>query len=278
MFKIGDFSKLTNLTVRALHHYEKLELLLPEKIDKFSNYRYYSAKQLEQVNKIKVFQEIGLPLKTIKKMLNDDDMRFLELHYDLRMTEIQEEIDELMKKRAIVKMYQEKIKERSCVEKYNVTLKTVPERNVMAIRKIIPTYEAEHALWNDLHEEFLNQKVKMANPPSGMTIYHDEEYKEKDIEIEVQSNIVGNYLDTDNVQFFTAPEFVMASVIFNGDFDQMSEVTQALASWIEANQYEITGPMINIPHVSPAQDQNSENWVTEAGFIVKKREQHSLGQ
>lgn len=270
MFKIGDFSKLTNLTVRALHHYEKLEILLPEKIDNFSNYRYYSAKQLEQVNKIKMLQEIGLSLKTIKKMLEEDDLRFLELHYELRMSEIQEEIDELLKKQAIVKMYQEKIKERNCMEKYSVTLNTIPERNVMAIRKNIPTYEDEHALWNDLHAEFLKQNVKMANPPSGMTIYHDEEYKETDIEIEIQSNIVGDYHDTDSVKFFIAPEFLMASVIFNGNFGQMPEVTQALASWIEANQYEITGPMINIPHVSPAQDPNPDNWVTEAGFIVTK--------
>jgi len=45
MFKIGDFSKLTNLTVRALHHYEELEILVPEKIDTITNYRYYSAQQ-----------------------------------------------------------------------------------------------------------------------------------------------------------------------------------------------------------------------------------------
>lgn len=39
---------------------------------------------------------------------------------------------------------------------------------------------------------------------------------------------------------------------------------------MEAHRYEISGPMINIPYVSPAQAPNLENWVTEAGDIVKK--------
>ena len=56
MFKIGDFSKLTNLSVRTLHHYESLGVLLPHHIDPENSYRYYSATQLERVNQIKMLQ------------------------------------------------------------------------------------------------------------------------------------------------------------------------------------------------------------------------------
>ncbi|TCW58206.1 MerR-like DNA binding protein [Bacillus thuringiensis] len=43
MFKIGDFSKLSSLSIRMLRHYDKVELLQPVKVDEQSGYRYYSA-------------------------------------------------------------------------------------------------------------------------------------------------------------------------------------------------------------------------------------------
>lgn len=270
MFKIGDFSKLTNLTVRALHHYEELGILLPERIDAVTNYRYYTAHQLITVNKIKMLQQIGLPLKAIKEVIQSNDMKLLEYYYELRETEIENELDELKKKQNIVKAFKEKMKEGNFMEKYNVELKKMPKRKVMAIRKVVPSFNDEHGLWNDLYEEFMKQNVKMENPPLGVTIYHDKEYRENEVDIEVQSSIIGDYKDTDDVKFYETSEFTMASVTFSGSYEQMPEVTQAIASWIEANNYVICGPMINIAHVSPAQDPNPDNWITEAGFMVCK--------
>jgi len=270
MFKIGDFSKLTNLTVRALHHYEELEILVPEKIDTITNYRYYSAQQLSLVNRIKMLQQIGLSLKAIKEVIQSNDTKILEYHYELREAEIHDELEELKKKQSIVKVFKEKIKEGSFMEKYNVGLKEMPKRKVMAIRKVVSSFNDEHGLWNDLYEEFMKQNVKMDNPPLGVTIYHDKDYKESDIDIEIQSSIVGEYKDTDNVKFYETSELTMASVTFNGSYEQMPEVTQAIASWIEANNYVICGTMLNIAYVSPAQDPNPDNWITEAGFVVCK--------
>lgn len=270
MFKIGDFSKLTNLTVRALHHYEELEILLPEKIDNFTNYRYYSANQLTVVNKIKMLQQMGLSLKAIKEVIQSNDMKLVEYHYELREAEIYDELEKLKKKQNILKICKEKMKEGNFMEKYNVELKEMPKRRVMSIRKVISSSNEEHMIWTALHEEFIKKNVKMANPPLGVTFFHDKEYKDTNIDIEVQSSIVGDYKDTDDVKFHDTSEFTMASVTFNGSYDQMPEVTQALASWIEANKYVICGPMVNISHVSPAQDPNPDNWITEAGFEVCK--------
>ena len=271
MFKIGDFSRLTNLTIRALHHYEELELLVPARIDVDSNYRYYNAQQLGVVNQIKMLQQIGLPLKVIKEVIESEDFSTLEHYYEMREIEIQEELETLQSKMAIIEAHMSTMKEEHIMQKYNVELKEMPERHIMAIRRVIPSYSDEGNLWNDLYEEFLKQKVQFTNPPLGITIFHDKGYKEENVEIEVQSSIIGDYQDTDDVKFYDYPSFTMASVTFNGSFDQMPAVTQALGIWIEANNYEITGPMLNISHVSPAQDPNPENWITESGFIVTKR-------
>ncbi|TDW16306.1 MerR family transcriptional regulator [Breznakia blatticola] len=269
MFKIGDFSKLSNLTIRALHHYEELGILIPDKIDTMSNYRYYSSSQLATANQIKMLQRIGLSLKSIKEIIDGDNPEILESGLLAREMEIQNEIAELKIKQNLIDMYKKTIHEGRSIASYHVEIKTVPKRNVMSIRKCIPSYQDEAVLWNALYEKSIQQNVKMATPYQGMSIYHDKEYKEENVDIEVQSNVVGIYENIDDVTFYETKPFVMASIIFHGSFQQMEEVTQALASWIEANHYVIDGPMIQIPHVSPAQDDNPENWITEAGYAVR---------
>ena len=46
--KIGEFSRLCRVTVRALRHYEKIKLLVPEIIDYSTGYRYYSVVQMQK--------------------------------------------------------------------------------------------------------------------------------------------------------------------------------------------------------------------------------------
>ncbi|MFV0395042.1 MAG: GyrI-like domain-containing protein [Coprobacillaceae bacterium] len=155
--------------------------------------------------------------------------------------------------------------------KYDVILKEIPERNVMSIRQVVSEFSDEGTLWNALYTEAQKQKVEYTNPPLGMTLYHDPEYKEKDIDIEVQSTIVGDYNDTEVVKFFKAPAIEVVSITFKGSHEQMPTVMQEIAKWLEINNYVISGPMINIFHVTSATESNPDNWVTEASYQVTKR-------
>jgi DNA-binding transcriptional MerR regulator len=46
MFRIGDFSRLARVSVKALRHYDRLGLLEPARTDPLNGYRYYSSEQL----------------------------------------------------------------------------------------------------------------------------------------------------------------------------------------------------------------------------------------
>ena len=52
MLKIGEFSKLSRVSVRMLRHYDDIGLLTPAYIDHFTDYRYYSESQLPTVSRI----------------------------------------------------------------------------------------------------------------------------------------------------------------------------------------------------------------------------------
>lgn len=45
-FKIGEFSKLCQVTVKTLRHYEEIGLMIPVEVDEWTGYRYYDISQL----------------------------------------------------------------------------------------------------------------------------------------------------------------------------------------------------------------------------------------
>ncbi len=84
MLKIGEFSRLSQISIKALHIYDDRGLLQPEHVDKFTGYRYYTLNQLPYAHRIMALKEMGLSLEQIGIMLNQD-MRVDELRGMFRL-------------------------------------------------------------------------------------------------------------------------------------------------------------------------------------------------
>lgn len=69
MKQIGEFAKENKVTIRALHHYEKLGLISPVKVDTFTGYRYYDDAQSDIVNAITLLKSLGFSLSEVKSLL-----------------------------------------------------------------------------------------------------------------------------------------------------------------------------------------------------------------
>ncbi|MFR6344374.1 MAG: MerR family transcriptional regulator [Christensenellales bacterium] len=62
LFSIGDVAKLFHISVSSLRYYEKIGLLMPEKVDAQTGYRYYSTRQFEVLNTIRYLRALDMPL------------------------------------------------------------------------------------------------------------------------------------------------------------------------------------------------------------------------
>ena len=71
LYKIGEFSKLVNVPVKTLRYYDEINLFKPQEIDLFSGYRYYSEKQIDDLEVILSLKEVGFRLEEIKKNKNN---------------------------------------------------------------------------------------------------------------------------------------------------------------------------------------------------------------
>ncbi len=91
MFKIGDFSKLNRVSIKALRHYDEIGLLKPVKLDDSTGYRYYSAAQLPRLNKILALKDLGFSLNKITEIIDyDQTSEFLSSMLAIRKEEIKE--------------------------------------------------------------------------------------------------------------------------------------------------------------------------------------------
>lgn len=75
MLSIGEFSVVTKLSVKALRFYHEQGILVPDRIDESTSYRYYSERSIARAEAIKLLREMGFGIGEIAEILSghDDD-------------------------------------------------------------------------------------------------------------------------------------------------------------------------------------------------------------
>lgn len=271
MLKIGDFSKLSRISIRMLRHYDEIGILHPQCVDDFTGYRYYNESQLPLAGKIQALKSLGFGLSVIKEILDQyEDVQEIKRFLLVKQKELEEEALETQQKLRLLDNTLKWLRKDGRLMDYNVTLKTVPERYVASVRQVIPAYDCEGMLWETMCRELEGQNVQQAVPCYGMAIFHDEGHKDHDPDVEIQSAVVGKYQDTEHVKFKNVPPIQIASVTYKGSYEQITRVNDAVANWVKANGYDFNGKSFCIYHVSPQETSNPDEFVTEVCFPVKK--------
>ncbi|TNE74546.1 MerR family transcriptional regulator [bacterium] len=73
---IGEVAKLARISIKTLHHFDKIGLLKPSQRDE-SGYRRYSREDLLKLQSVLFYRELKFPLKEIKKLLDAPDVNLL---------------------------------------------------------------------------------------------------------------------------------------------------------------------------------------------------------
>lgn len=97
MYRIGEFSKITNLSIRTLRYYNDIGLLIPEEVDLFTNYRYYGKRNLEDVKIIKELKAVGFTLEEIRDNWNNFSEKMFIDRKEKLLKEIEQNQDSIKK-------------------------------------------------------------------------------------------------------------------------------------------------------------------------------------
>ena len=271
LLKIGDFSKLSRISVRMLRHYDEIGLLRPVFVDQFTDYRYYAENQLPIVGRITALKDMGFRLAEINSLLAlYDDKDALDAHLAAQQKTLETLAEDTAQRLRLIETARRRLRKDEPMN-YNVTLRTLPERYCATVRMTIPRYQDEGMVWQALCRETDSMHLLPTDPCYCCVVFLDGEYKEKDVTVEAQKTVKGPYPDTEHVRFRTLPPVTYAGCTFKGGYEQINDVTAALTAWIEANGYEYAGPMFDIYHVSPHETSDPSEFVTEVCYPVRKK-------
>lgn len=272
MLKIGDFSKLSRVSIRMLRHYDEIGLLAPIRVDPDSGYRYYSEDQLPIVGRITALKDMGFGLSAIGEILPCyAQKQLVERHLRLKQAELQALSEQTAYRLRLLDTALQRLRKDDETMKYDVTLKTFPERYAATLRMNIPAYEMEGMLWSTLVSETAHLHLIPDDPCYCCVVFHDKEYKESDVDVEAQKTVKGRYPDTQHVKFRTLPPVTVASATCKGSYEQLNAVMASVATWARDNGYEFDGPAFNIYHVSPHETSDANEFVTEVCYPVQKK-------
>ena len=167
MFKIGDFSKLSQVSVKTLRYYDELGLLKPVEVDRFTGYRYYSADQLPRLNGIRALQDLGLTLEQIADLL-DQGLPAAQLRGMLRLkqAELKEQVREEQARLARVETRLKQIEQEGMVptQAYNAFLSWVQTNGYRIVGPNREIYLKTAAVAEQVHQDDASYVIEIQLP------------------------------------------------------------------------------------------------------------------
>ena len=272
MIRIGDFSKLSRVSIKALRYYDEMGLLKPVEVDRFTGYRYYEFDQLPRLYRILALKDLGFSLEEIGHLLTEslpaEQMRGM---LKLRRAEIRQQMEAEAERLERVEHWLRQIEQEDSMSKYDVVIKKIEAVKVASIRGVVPTPPDQGSLWGELMDYLNQQKARMIGPP--MAIYHDGEFQERDWDIEVCMPIVDEMTPDNRLKVYSLPGVeAVACVVHAGPFITIGEAYDAIAKWIDENGYHIVGPWreLNLRSPEPPGNQNDPDTLNEIQFPVAR--------
>ena len=231
MLKIGEFSKLSLTTVKALRYYEKEGLLIPAAVDRWTGYRFYETSQLETAARIKAYRQLNLSIEEIKSIFGGQDekeilSRKLELFKQQR-----QDIDIRL---SIISHILENTQ-----MKYQVTIKEIPETIVYYSETRLPDYSDIMQYIPAMGAECLklNPDLKCAEPPYEFCEYLDDEHRDTDILIRHNEAVVSFGVENENIKFRRIGATKVLSIYHKGAYDEIGEAYAYITKFAEDNGF-----------------------------------------
>lgn len=267
MLQIGEFSKICQVSVKTLHHYDRIGLLTPAEVDCDTGYRYYRTEQIDVMNYIQRLKRYGFSLEEIQQLITVSDNRklagALRQQRDRLKREQQETAIILKELQAHISVFERTGDIMTYQKGYTIEMKDSPAMNVLAKRAMMGVDEFGK-YYGTLFERVPKDRVT----PTGLNgaRYYDREFDRESSDIELFIGIK----EKDKADVVLEP-CQCATTVHHGGYSTLSEAYGAVVSWIAGNGYEIAGAPFDLYIKTQFDSLSPEDWETEVYFPIRKK-------
>ena len=274
MFRIGDFSNLSQVSIKALRFYDEVGLLKPTFVDGATGYRYYSANLLLRLNRILVFKELGFSLDEIASLLQDN-LNPGQVRQALRnkRIDLSRRIAKEQARLVQVESWLMQIeREASRVPDYEITIRELVPQWVASLRDRLSSYDEASALFTEL-----NRYLKRHNANGRHAArWHVCAGQGDSIDCEALVLLSRPVPESKRIAVYELPAGANACVIHEGTDETIPEAYVAAHSWINSNGYKIDGPPCEL-YWQGGVTQSDVSGVTEIRYRILKLANASVG-
>ena len=268
MFRIGEFSKLTQVSVRMLRYYDEAGLLKPAEVDRWTGHRLYSVEQIPRLDRIRYLRDSGFLISEIALALEMDDHALL-VSLNKKCLEIEQAIQKEQERLLKIAVAKEEIQGSKSELHYRISMKSIPACQVLSLRRTVPTYYSEGDLWKELSAFAEKEEIEISS--DTFTIYHDTEYREQDVDMELCAPVKKAGENREPFCFrMTEAVPAMASTMVYGEFSNIKKAYLAFAKWLQKNSnYQMSAPVRQIVHRGPWNENAPAKYLTELQIPVE---------
>jgi len=284
MWKVGEFARIAQVSIRLLHYYDQLGLLSPAAVDRSSGYRFYSADQLPRLHRILALKDLGLSLEEVARLIDGDvsaeELRGMLL---LKQAELRQRVSEEQARLDRVQQRLRFIEQEGKLPEIDVVLKSIPALHVLSLRRAVKFGRSPHYVFYQanaaLRAHGLRDRVE-----SIQGRYHSLYWMSLYAGIRPRRNLFEAAYEVDpaltddlpveeggRVRALTWPAVeTMACVVHCGADNERNRTHQALLRWMALQGYALAGPMREIYLWRGSPNETSDEHVTEIQHPIQK--------
>lgn len=243
---IGEFSRLTHLTVKSLRHYHDIGLLDPHEIDDATGYRRYATEQVPNALLIGRLRALAMPLPQVQRVLTAADPASRDAAIADHLAQMEHELDQT---RQIVSSLRALLRPDPAA--LAVTYRTLTDQVAVAITAIIDRAEVEthcEQAYSRLYAELAQHGLVPAGPAAAT---YDDAFFTQGSGIVTAYVPIGPDVTDDGLDPMIIPGGRYAVAEHAGGFDELDRTYAALGSHVARSDVVAPGPIREVYRVGP---------------------------
>ncbi|WP_369255220.1 MerR family transcriptional regulator [Geodermatophilus amargosae] len=259
MLAIGEFSRLTHLSVRTLRRYHDAGLLEPAVVDDATGYRYYGAEQIPAAQVIHRLRELDVPLTDVQRILRSADPRARAALVADHLQRLESELD---RTRAAVASLRRLLRPEPAP--LAVELRAVPATTVAAVED-----DVAHDQVLAWYAGAMAELDAVVGEPTGVPggLYDNALFEDGGGHVLVYRP-TADPPRSGRVHPVTLPAVELAVTTHVGEHDDIDVTYGELGVWVVANALAVAGPVRESYPVGPRDTADPSAWRTEIGWPV----------
>jgi DNA-binding transcriptional MerR regulator len=238
---IGDFSRMTYLSVKALRRYHDMGLLVPAVVDSYSRFRYYEPEQVPVGQVIRRFRDLGMPLEQVKEVLQAPDAT---ARNELIVAHLQQMEHALEQTRQTVASLRALL-ERPVQAPIAVEYRSVPTTRAVTISEPVAMADFEY-WWSGAFAELHNALASASAPRTGpdAALFPNEFFEAERGEVVAFIPVAETALALGGrARLAEIPAAELAVTVYQGNATDIDQAYGALGTFVAEREIGVQGPI-----------------------------------